>query len=275
MMHNVKYRNKLMLKIIIGLVLLMMVFAGCGKKETTKKAEGEVTIRMYITQPPPFSKILADLDKLGAVNYTLVLNKKVQTNPKSLDKIAFNFGAEVADALIALKSRDVEQIQKSTNELIKYAKIMGVSDQFLQLADSMRTLITQKEWDLAENNLEGYKSNIITELYNLDNFNSVIFIQFGGWIKGLYDVSEIILTSVNDKEATKMLHNKTFVNSTVHDLALVDDENVTSQKYFQNSMENLKKIKEIIFASKDGYFDSNQVKKLNTLSNKIVNDYAK
>lgn len=275
MMQNVKYRNKLMLKIIIGLVLLMMVFAGCGKKETTKKSEGEVTIRMYITQPPPFSKILADLDKLGAVNYTLVLNKKVQTNPKSLDKIAFNFGAEVADALIALKSRDVEQIQKSTNELIKYAKIMGVSDQFLQLADSMRTLITQKEWDLAENNLEGYKSNIITELYNLDNFNSVIFIQFGGWIKGLYDVSEIILTSVNDKEATKMLHNKTFVNSTVHDLALVDDENVTSQKYFQNSLENLKKIKEIIFASKDGYFDSNQVKKLNTLSNKIVNDYAK
>ena len=83
------------------------------------------------------------------------------------------------------------------------------------------------------------------------------------------------MVDLRGKEGTKLLHNKTVINALLHDLPNLDDQNILKQAYFQKSLANVRKIKEIIFGSKDGYFDENEVKQLNKLSAEIMEWFMK
>jgi hypothetical protein len=101
-------------------------------------------------------------------------------------------------------------------------------------------------------------------------------IQYGGWIRGLEDVSNVIINDLNyEKEATKQLANKTIITALMHDLPNLSNEDLKNKKYFQNSLENVKKIKDIIFSSEDDYYSKEQVDKLYKLASQITDWYLK
>lgn len=263
-----------MKRIISFLLIIILIIMGCSKKakkeEVPEEGKGKVTIQVYYTQPAPFSMILSDLEKLGTVNYHRILKNRKPGNPKSLDKIAFCLGAGVADALLGVKGKNKNEIMNITKELINYAEVLGVSKSFLKLSDSVKVFLEQDEWVQIEKKLEDYKSTILDELYNLESFDSVILIHYGGWIRGLQDVSELIMADLKDREATKLLSNKTVIIALLHDLPNLDNQNVVKQPYFQKALANVRTIKEMIYSSEDGCFDEQQVEKLHQFATEIV-----
>ena len=266
------------MKRIIGLfIIIFLIMLGCSKKtkkeEVQEEVKEKVTIQVYYTQPAPFSIILSDLEKLGTVNYNRILKNRKSGNPKSMDKIAFCLGAGVADALLSVKGKNKNAIMNITKELVNYAEVLGVSKSFLKLSDSVKIFLEQDEWVQLEKKFEDYRSNILDELYNLDNFDSVILIHYGGWIKGLQDVSELIMSDIKDRESTKLLSNKTVIVALLHDLINLKNQDVINQPYFQKALANVKLIKEMIYSSEDGCFDEKQVEKLNSLAAEIVESF--
>jgi len=266
-----------MKKLLVFCLVLVLVFIGCGKKEVKEEPlpKEKVTIKMYITPQVPFSTILSDLEKLGDVNFNKVLDNKKQPAPNTLDKIAFNLGAGVADALVGLKAKNKIALMNTTKELVKYAELLGVSAEFLRLSDSLGILSEQGEWDEIEQKLEEYKVTILDELYNMESYDSVILIQYGGWINGLQNVTAVLMEDIPDKEATKPLYNPTIITALLHDLPNLSDEDILERDYFISSLENVKSIKEIIFASKDGYFTKEDVKQLHDLAAGIYTAFSK
>lgn len=259
------------------LLIIILIIMGCTKKakkeEIPEEGKGKVTIQVYYTQPAPFSMILSDLEKLGTVNYNRILKNRKPGNPKSLDKIAFCLGAGVADALLGVKGKNKNEILNITKELVNYAEVLGVSESFLKLSDSVKVFLEQDEWSQIEKKFEGYKSTILYELYHLENFDSVILIHYGGWIKGLQDVSKLIMVDLKDREATKLLSNKTVIIALLHDLPNLTDQNIVKQPYFQKALTDVRTIKEMIYSSEDGCFDEQQVEKLNHLATEIVENF--
>jgi hypothetical protein len=190
-----------------------------------------------------------------------------------LDKVAFQFGAGIADAIVSLKAQHKVSLMSKTKELINYAEVLGVSEKYLKLSDSLRVFIDQENWLEVENQMNKYKQSILDELYKLESYDSVVLIQFGGWIRGLQNVSFIMLNDIKKREATSMLANKTIINALLHDLPQMSNENLKKTDYFQQSIANVEKIREIIFASEDGTFPIEKVKELNGLANEITKSF--
>jgi hypothetical protein len=177
---------------------------------------------------------------------------------------------------VSLQGKNKNSLVQITNELTNYAEVLGVSKEFLMLSDSLSIMLNKGEWNKIEKKLESYKTKILDELYNMESFDSVILIQYGGWMRGLEDVSNVIINDLNyNKEATKQLANKTIITALMHDLPNLSDEELKSKEYFQKSLENVEKIKEIIFSSEDGFYNKGQVDELYKLASEITTWYSK
>lgn len=264
-----------MRRIILVLLVSGLMIFGCTKKAENEIKEGKVEIKMYLLQQVPFSANLAELEKLGNVNFNKVLDNYVQYDPNTLDKIAFKLGSDIADALVCLKAKNKTKLTEITKNLPNYGEALGISKQFIMLSVSLKPLIDKENWQQIEQKLEEYQKKIVDELYNMKSFDHVVLVQFGGWIKGLEDVSFVLSNEKYDKEATKVLHNKTMIVALDHDINNLSDENILAQTYLKTSISNIKNIKEMIFSSEDGYFDKGQVEKINVLSKEITDGFSK
>lgn len=265
-----------MKKYFILLLLFLMIFFACGKNGEKAESKEKVTVKVYYTQPVPLTMVLSQLNALGNVNYTRILNERTKPAGDTIDKIAFNMGSGIADALVSLQGKNKNSLVQITNELTNYAEVLGVSKEFLMLSDSLSIMLNKGEWNKIEKKLESYKTKILDELYNMESFDSVILIQYGGWMRGLEDVSNVIINDLNyNKEATKQLANKTIITALMHDLPNLSDEELKSKEYFQKSLENVEKIKEIIFSSEDGFYNKGQVDELYKLASEITTWYSK
>ena len=213
--------------------------------------------------------------KLGNVNFNKVLDNYVQYDPKSLDKIAFKLGSDIADALVCLKAKNKTKLMEITKNLPDYGEALGISKQFIMLSVSLKPLIDKENWQQIEQKLEEYQQKIIDELYNMKSFDHVVLVQFGGWIKGLEDVSFLLSQDKLDKETTKILYNKTMIVALEHDIENISDENILNQSYLKASIFNIKSIKGMIFSAKDGYFEQEQVEKIYKLSKEITDGFSK
>ena len=265
------------MKKLICLVLIVLVaIIGCAKKEKAPKqeqSEGEVIVKIYHTQHVPFSMILDDLATLEDVNFNSVLKNRVKPEPKTIPKVAFDLGADVADALIAVKAKNKDTLLDITKELVNYAEILNVSEEFLKLSDSLKILLDAHDWEKVETKIEEYESDVTDELYNLENFDSVILIQFGGWIRGLQNASFLIMNNFIGSQITSILANKSVVNALLHDLPNISDQELLAEQYYQNSIMDVSKIKDIIYSSEDQTYSKLQVQELNKLSAQIVNSF--
>jgi len=265
------------MKKLICLVLIVLVaIIGCAKKEKAPKqeqSEGEVIVKIYHTQHVPFSMILDDLATLEDVNFNSVLKNRVKPEPKTIPKVAFDLGADVADALIAVKAKNKDTLLDITKELVNYAEILNVSEEFLKLSDSLKILLDAHDWEKVETKIEEYESDVTDELYNLENFDSVILIQFGGWIRGLENASFLIMNNFIGSQITSILANKSVVNALLHDLPNISDQELLAEQYYQNSIMDVSKIKDIIYSSEDQTYSKLQVQELNKLSAQIVNSF--
>jgi len=262
------------MKRFICLVLIVLVaILGCAKKEKAPKqdvSEGEVIVKIYHTQHVPFSMILDDLTKLSGVNFNSVLKMRVKPDPKTLPQVAFDLGADVADALMAVKAKNKDILLDITKELVNFAEILNVSDEFLKLSDSLKIMLDDNDWEKVENKIEEYESDVTDELYNLENFDSVILIQFGGWTRGLENASYLIMENYKDPEITSILANKSVVNALLHDLPNISDQDLLEEQYYQNAILDVSKIKDIIYSSEDQTYSKLQVQELNKLAAHIM-----
>ena len=248
---------------------------GCGKKVDNQEKEGKVEIKMYLLRQIPFSSNLNDLEKLGNVDFNKVLNNFIPSEPNTLDKIAFKLGSNIADALVCLKAKNKNKLIEITKMLPDYGETLGISKQFIMLSASLKPLIEEENWQLIEQKLGEYQQKIIDELYNMKSFDYVVLVQFGGWIKGLEDVSFILANEKYDKEATKILYNKAMIVALEHDIANLSDQNILNKQYIKTSISNIKNIRKIIFSSQNGFFSKEQVKKLYNLSREITDGFAR
>ncbi len=265
-----------MKKLICIVLIVLVAIIGCTKKEKTPKQEqreGEVIVKIYHTQHVPLSMILEDLTTLEGVSFNSVLKGRIKPEPKTLPQVSFDLGAGVADALIAVKAKNKDMLLNITKELVHYAEILNVSDEFLKLSDSLKILLDDNDWQKVETKIEDYESDVTDELYHLDNFDSVILIQFGGWIRGLENASFLIMNNFTNPQITSILANKSVVNALLHDLPNISDQELLGEQYYQNAIMDVSRIKDIIYSSEDKTYSKLQVQELNKLSTQIVNSF--
>lgn len=262
-----------MKRFICFVLIVLIAIVGCTKKEKAPKqepSEGEVIVKVYHTQNVPFSMILDDLATLDGVNFNSALKHRVKPDPKTLPQVAFDLGAGVADALIAVKAKNKDILLDITKELVNYAEILNVSDEFLKLSDSLKIMLDNNDWEKVEAKIEAYENDVTDELYNLENFDSVILIQFGGWTRGLENASYLIMNNYKDGKITSILGNKSVVNALLHDLPNISDQDLLEEQYYQNTILDVSKIKDIIYSSEDQTYSKLQVQELHKLAAQIV-----
>ena len=265
-----------MKKLICLVLIVLIAIIGCTKKEKAPKqeiVEGEVIVKIYHTQHVPFSMILENLATLEGVNFNSILKGRIKPEPKTLPQVSFDLGAGVADALIAVKAKNKDMLLNITKELVHYAEILNVSDEFLKLSDSLKIFLDDNNWQKVETKIEDYENDVTDELYHLDNFDSVILIQFGGWTRGLQNASYLIMKNYSDLQITSILANKSVINALLHDLPNISDQELLEEQYFQNAIMDVSRIKDIIYSSEDQTYSKLQVQELNKLSAQIVNSF--
>jgi len=264
-----------MKRFICFALIALIAFVGCTKKEKAPEeqpSKGEVIVKIYHTQQVPFSMILNDITKLKNINFNDVLKNRIKPEPNTLPKVSFDLGADVADALIAVKAKNKDALLNITRELVNFAEILNVSEEFLRLSDSLKIMLDKNDWAMIEQKIEDYEDDVTTELYNLENFDSVILIQFGGWVRGLQNASFLIMNNY-DPAFTTILGNKSVVNALLHDLPNISDEQLLEEQFYQQAVMNVSKIKDIIYSSEDQIYPKIQVQELNKLSTEIVNSF--
>ena len=131
---------------------MMLLVFGCSKKsevnakDAGKKQVVETEYKMYMLQQVPFSKNLADLEKLGNVDFIKSVKNYVEYAPKSLDRISFKLGSDIADALICLKAKDKKSLILITKNLLSYGETLGISKEFLVMSITLKPLIDAEKW---------------------------------------------------------------------------------------------------------------------------------
>ncbi len=261
-------------KFLIFLVMSLVLFS-CTSQEKAKEKETNVEIKMYLLQSVPFSQNLSELEKLGDIDFNIPLQNYEQYKPKTLEKISFKLGSDIADALFCIKAENKEKLLEVTKNLPDYGKSLGVSEEFLKMSAAVKPLIEEENWNEIKKTLEEYQSTITKELYNMESYNFVFLVQFGGWIKSLGNVCEILLHDDFEMGSTAVLNNKTIVNALQYDIKNLDRKYFTEPENLENSIENVAELKEIIFASKKGFYEKEQVEKMRSLSHEIIAQFSK
>lgn len=262
----------IMKKIIILTFILSLSFNCLGQTETSDESNKP---RVYILQQVPFSENLEQLSALDKEELDKILNNYLDYEPKSLDKIAFKLGSDIADALVCLKAKNSVKLREIVKNLPHYGEVLGISEEFLRLSVSLSPLIKEEKWDGIKEKLEEYHQKILKELYNMNSLDHIVLVQLGGWIKGIADISYVLKEPENySREKTKIFYNKNMILALGHDIANIHEESEIPKPYIVKAKTNLKRMKVIIYSAINETYSLTDIKDLNKLANEIIIEFA-
>ncbi len=261
-----------MLKKLCIILLIALFLMSCAQKKEEAKPESQAKIETRDFPMPPFSELFSALDYLQKADFDKAVSNDIKKQNTDVFKAAYSLGALSADAILATKARNKTKLENIAKLMVESSKFIGVNEEVLKLADNLLQLVNQDKWDELQVSLDKYKQEIEVSLYQTKEYDLLTLIQMGGWTEGLNRTSFLIKANYVAQN-TAILDQKGILDNLIKNIEKIENTEIKNQPYYANSLENYKKIGEIIQVQGKTTFTKEEVEKLLLLSGNIIKDF--
>ena len=162
-------------------------------------AKGLVIAHPLSLPSPP--ELLLVLAKNGNPKWRKIYHPVIKGQESDRIKTALRFGLSITEAHLANMARDAQKIRDVTNDLQRYAKVLGISDGLADTSRTINTLAEEKAWSTIAYELEALAaqaSNILTSQRDTD---LALLITTGLWTR-LLQISSSLVTQEDFTDTT-------------------------------------------------------------------------
>ena len=264
-------KNRLFL--ILAFMTLILFF-GCKGREAQKMPDGPPPTPFIYAPLPPFHEVFQILDYLKLGDYNLAIEEKVFSSRPETGQAAFALGVLTADGIISVRGHNKSKLNDIAEEMIKLSNFLGLDESILRLADQLKELISEDQWEELEKAMEYYKSEVEGSLYQSQQYDQFTMMQLGGWVEGINRIAWFVNRSYQI-EKTSVLAQRGTLNHLISNLEHVTAPSIKDSYYFRTSTKKLTEIKSIIDTAKDDTYSIQQVQSLIQKTDEIKKLYTK
>lgn len=224
--------------------------------------------------PSPYDKFLGLDQVLHLTNgdWKAVYGEVMQdiNVPKLKDEsdVSLALGVKIADGVMAIKARDVQSLNDCSNQIEALAKKLGVKDEEMTRAKTVRAHANKEEWLQVFLELGFLQSDIMKSLRNGTNAKRRPLIISGGWMQGLQYTS-LVISKHYSPETSNFLREPILVKAMQNELNALPDD-IKANPKVAAMISELPAIFTAVNIPLDGTVSQDSVKKLNDVSKQLV-----
>ena len=256
-----------MYKKFIFSFFILIALLSCGKNNRTPEPSVYTDSRFFPV--PTFVDLFASFDNLQRADFDAVLSEYYVSDILKVYPAAYYLGTLTGEAIVAANARNQSKLTSIALCMIEYSRMLGISDEVLQLSDELLSMLQSDNWDGLLESLDVYKSQIELSLYTSRSLDLMTLVQSGGWMQGLHLMTSLLLQDFSE-EKTGILDQKGIVDNLVNNLSQMEDESLYDSSWFQELISRYRSIYDIINVSGKDEFSLSEVEKLNELSDFVI-----
>jgi len=195
-----------------------------------------------------------------------------QTNSlKTEPNICLALGVKIADGVMAIKSQDANALNRCAEQIEELAKKLGVTKDQLARADKVRADANRGRWFHVFLELGFLQTDILKALQADGNDQRRTLIVAAGWLQGAHYAAGVIETHFTP-ELSNFLREPMLVKALIAELETLNDETRSAPRV-KKLLEGLKQLHEIVNIPIDGAISEPDVKKMNSLSGALTEEF--
>jgi len=177
-----------------GLALFFLCASASGETPPLTPADiADAAVTDEISIPMP-GEFMAALTKLGKLDWTTKFRPPVSTNFSSRAQLALNLGGLIADGYVAIEAEDAPQVKNIGKDVLAIAKILGVSKDVLDRANSIANFADTAHWDQLKEELEATQNEVKAAMIEHKDQDLVTLVTVGGWLRAMEVISGQVAT---------------------------------------------------------------------------------
>lgn len=141
----------------------------------------------YLVPSP--GEILSSLDKLDRVAWGQLASYDTKADYDDKYLRALNLGVRVADAFMAVNSRDASKFGEMSTVVFDLAREIGLGDVLEGKRGDLDNLAAEGRWDELKAALDNVQNDVRQEVKAMGEDELIVLASIGGWMEGLRVVS--------------------------------------------------------------------------------------
>jgi hypothetical protein len=260
--------------LFIILLLLLILLAGCSSKDKQKLPDPNTQTTPFVYAPlPPFHEIFKILDYLKLGDYNQAVEDKIFETKQETGHSAFALGVLTADGIISVRGHNKTKLNDIAEEMITISNFLGLDESILRLADQLKELVANDQWEELEKALEHYKNEVEGSLYQSQQYDQFTMMQMGGWTEGINRIAWFVNRNFQQDKTTVLMQKGT-LNHLISNMEYIKTPSIRDAFYFKSSYEKLNKVKQIIDKSVGDTYTREQVEQLIAITSDIKKIYG-
>jgi hypothetical protein len=255
----------------LALVCLCASAAGAPAPLTPEEMAGAAkTDGLSIPMPGEF---MAALNKLGKLDWSSKFRTPIATNYTSRPQTALNLGGLIADGYIAIEAADASQVKNIGKDVLALAKVLGVSKDVVDRANTITTFAENSQWDQLKEELEATQNEVKTAMAEAKDQDLVTLVTVGGWLRGTEVISGQVAAHYTELGA-KLLRQPGIVAFLNQHLEALPDK-VRDDSSVKMVRKKMSEIEKLIAFPLDQTASADDVKQINKLAAESVKEMSK
>jgi hypothetical protein len=239
------------------------LFAQDSSTSISSIPKDKVKVSEVVAIPSPFDAFLAlgKISQKNPVDWDQVIQKNSLLikagDYKGKVAVSFALGMKVSDALVAIKAKNIDELNNSSRTIEELANKLGVDKSRLSRAEKVRSLATEGDWLGVFLELGFLQTDIISELSNEARSDERALITAAGWLQGVTHISYAISTHYSE-EASSLLREPVLLAQLNKDLSR-SSADVAGHPEVKEIQEILSKLEAVVKIPRDGTLTKEKV----------------
>lgn len=179
---------------------------------------------LALPSPP---ELLFVLSKQGSPKWRKLYYPAIKGQESDRTKTALRFGLSITEGHLATMARDAQKIRDVTNDLQRYARVLGIGDGLAETARSINALTEEKAWASIAFELEGLATQASAILEAQRDADLAQLITTGLWAR-LLQVSSSVITQKDFADTSIAIGSHWSLHQIVAPFAQSEDPTVIS-----------------------------------------------
>jgi len=261
--------------ILVTLCIAVLLLVSCKSKEAQKMPDANQQSTPFVYAPlPPFHEVFKILDYLKLGDFNQAVEDKVFTTKQEIGHSAFALGVLTADGIISVRGHNKTKLNAIAEEMIRISNFLGLDESILKLADQLKELITNDQWEELEKALEHYKNEVEGTLYQSQQYDQFTMMQIGGWTEGINRIAWFVNKQYKADKSSVLIQKGT-LNHLIKNMGYINTPSIKDTDYYKATYDKLNKIKLIIDAPTNETYTKEQIDQLMSLSQDIKKTFEK
>lgn len=261
--------------ILTALLIVILVVMGCKSKDAQKLPDANQQATPFVYAPlPPFSEVFKILDYIKIADFDKAIDDKIFSVKQETGQSAFALGVLTADGIISVRGHNKTKLNAIAEEMIKISNFLGLDESILRLADQLKELIGNDQWDELEKALEYYKNEVEGNLYQSQQYDQFTMMQIGGWTEGINRIAWFVNKQYEANKSTVLMQKGT-LNHLIKNMEYINTPSIKEAYYFKTTYDKLNEVKQVIDKAQNETYTKEQVNQLIKITQDIKDVYVK